>query len=96
MLLHKPIAYLIGVVTAALLLFLPLQSTLGASDLNKTDNSQTEIGPLIAIDEDILDEDIFDELPFAQRRQVLREEVERNPKRNLPPDNPRQYNWLIR
>ncbi len=70
------------------LLFLPLQPGWGLSyqDSNRND---TEL-PIA------LDDDFFDDLPFEQRRQALREEVERNPNKNPTPSISKQYNLLIR
>ncbi len=43
-----------------------------------------------------LEDELFNDLPFEQRRQVLREEVEYGPRKNLTPLNPKKYNVLIR
>ncbi len=91
MLLHKTIARLIAITIVFILLSFPLQPSWGTVYDSKPDNEPIDLDLPVA-----LEDEIFDELPFAQRRQVLREEVERGPRTNRTPDNPRQYNWLIR
>ncbi len=44
----------------------------------------------------LADDDSFNELPFEQLRQALREEVERDPKKEFKFISPEKYNLLIR
>ena len=83
--------YLIALTTAALLLISPLNPSLAATTDGSPSANPNELDLPTA-----LDEDIFDDLPFEQRRQVLREEVDRKPQQTSTPHIPSRYNWLIR
>ena len=83
------------VLAAVLMLFMsppqPSWATMDSPNQNAI-NSDTDLPTA-------LDDDIFsiDDLPFEQRRQALREEVERNSQRSYKPKtNSPKYNLLIR
>ncbi len=81
-------AQLIIFATAALLALWPLQPIL--ADIGYSNSNDMDLPSA-------LDDDLFNDLPFEQRRQALREEVERNPNQNAPSlSDPHRYNLLIR
>ncbi len=75
-----------------IIITLPLQPSWSTmNDTNQPLNPiETELPSALAED------DSFDDLPFEQLRQALREEVERDPSRNIRPHSPKRYNLLIR
>ena len=85
------LARLMAFTTAALLIILPLQTVSTAfATVEQSINSNQTILPTA------LDDYIFDDLPFNQKRQALREEIN---KRDAPPitsNSPKRYNLLIR
>ncbi len=85
-------ARLMVLAAMALLLVLPMQPGFAAmKDVNPSTNLD-EVDLPAALDQDMF----FDELPFAQQRQVLREEIDNGQLKGLSPLEPRQYNLLIR
>ena len=84
-------ACLMALAAAALLLFSPLQTSWAAINHTEQSESSRELDLPAAL----ADDDSFDELPFEQLRQALRE-VERDPKNNHTPLNPKRYNLLLR
>ena len=82
--------YLIALTTAALLLISPLNPSLAATTDGSPSANPNELDLPTA-----LDEDIFDDLPFEQRRQELREEVERSVQKPSSPSIPPKYSPLI-
>ena len=86
-------ARLMALAAVLLLILLPLKAS-WASMTNSTsfiNLNQVELPAALA------DDDSFNDLPFEQLRQVLREEVEREPHKNLRSlSSNKKYNWLIR
>ncbi|WP_320674450.1 hypothetical protein [Prochlorococcus sp. MIT 1341] len=85
------IKYFIAIVSASILLILPLQPCFA-----ETVFSQEEVNSINIELPSVLDDDFFEDLPFEQRRQALRDEVELDPKRSPSPQIPKKYNLLIR
>lgn len=83
---------LIAIATSFLLMIIsPSLPTLAATSSSTIDSQSSEINLPSA-----LDDSIFDDLPFEQRRQALRDEVERGPKKSPSTNSPQKYNLLIR
>ncbi len=82
---------LIAWVTASILLIWPLQACLADIDAGDQEQNQNKVDlPTV------LDNDFLDDLPFAQRRQILREELVTDGQNNPSPSLPKKYNLLIR
>ncbi len=77
---------------AVILLITPLQPSWASLDSQQQSSTTDNLNLPSAL----ADDDSFDDLPFEQLRQALREEVERDPSRNLRPHSPKRYNLLIR
>jgi len=82
---------LIAWVLAAILLIWPLQTCEAAMDSGSQEPNPNTVDLPTAIENDFLDD-----LPFAQRRQILREELDIGGQNNLSPSIPQKYNLLIR
>ena len=85
------LSQLLALATAAILLILPMQAYSAAVDPDNQGSSPAKVDLPTALDNDFLDD-----LPFAQRRQILREELNVGGQNNLAPSLPKQFNLLIR
>lgn len=84
-------AKFIALAAAVILFILPLQLYAAAvADANQETNSNKPDIP------SALDDTFLDDLPFAQRRQILREEIQTGSNTNFPLSTSQKYNLLIR
>ncbi len=84
-------AHLIAIAVAVILFILPLQPCAAAIDKADQDTNSKKLDIPSALDDAFLDD-----LPFAQRRQILREEVQTGGSNNMPLSASQKYNLLIR
>ncbi len=85
-------ARLLALAASAILFLCAFQPCWADSNLVNQDSTLSNLDLPAALAED----DSFDDLPFEQLRQALREEVERDPQRQLKPRTSKRYNLLIR
>jgi len=86
------LAKLLAILSSIIILASSESSILSQSEYNM----QVEKSQLSELPEALSDDDSFNELPFEQLRQALREEVERNPKKDFQHSSSEKYNLFIR